>query len=243
MSSILNDLGKQVRKARENENFFETDLRLWKTKLEELKIDIADIYSRVTVDEDPFIALVAPLRVRSIHQRADEVKSTNQPYQEDERLVSVYGCAQIDENGCIAVQRDSTTISYIRGKNEYLFGKYKIRFKVEINNLNYAVIFGIVSKMETYSTWPSSFHGWSSDDTHYCGEKIFLDDQNVGNDLRGQISFAIEFLLNCDHQKIQYFNEQTKNMREININMKDCPFPWQVFFYLHSAGDRIRLLY
>ena len=153
-----------------------------------------------------------------------------------------YGRAQIDENGFVAIQRDSSTISYIRGRNEYSFGKHKIRFRVDKTNLNYTVVFGIISKMEACTMWPSSCHGWSSDDTYYCGEKNFLDDKNVDNDLKGQTSFTIEFLLNCDRGKIQYFNELTKNTREININRKNCPLPWQIFFYLHSAGDRIRLL-
>ena len=43
ISSKLSDLGEEVRKAREDEDFFETDLRLWTTKSEELKTDITDI--------------------------------------------------------------------------------------------------------------------------------------------------------------------------------------------------------
>ncbi|CAF3243149.1 unnamed protein product [Rotaria sp. Silwood2] len=232
ISSKLRNLAEQLRKAREDDDFVETDLRLWTMKLQELKINITDVHSTVTVHEDPFISLVAQLNIKSISQQSEE----------DEKLVRICGSVQLDDNNCVAIQRDSTIISYVRGKNEYSFGRHQIRFRVDKTELHYSTVFGIIAKMETLSKWPSSCYGWSNDDTYYSNGNYYSNNNSMGNDLSGQISFTIQLLVDCDNRKIQYFNEKTKNMRELNINLTKCPFPWQIFFYLHEAGDRIQLL-
>ncbi|CAF1320393.1 unnamed protein product [Rotaria sordida] len=233
ISSKLRDLAEQLRKAREDDDFVEIDLRLWKTKLQELKINVtADVHPTVTVHEDPFITLVSQLNIKSITQRSED----------DEKLVRIFGSVQIDDNGYVAIQRDSTIVSYVRGKNEYSFGRYKIKFNIDKTELHHTTVFGIISKMEKFTQWPSSCHGWSNDDTYYRSGMYHSNNTNMKSDLQGQTSFTIELLLDCDNRKIQYFNEQTKNMRELNINLEKCPFPWQIFFYLRQIGDRIQLL-
>ncbi|CAF4804356.1 unnamed protein product [Rotaria sp. Silwood1] len=42
------------------------------------------------------------------------IKSINQRFEQDESLVRIYGSVQIDDNDRVAIQRDSTRISYIR---------------------------------------------------------------------------------------------------------------------------------
>jgi hypothetical protein len=78
--------------------------------------------------------------------------------------------------------------------------------------------------------------------TNYFGREDYSYDINVERDLNGKTSFTIQLFLDCDHRKIQYYNEDTKNKLEINIKLKICPFPWRIFVYLYSYGDRIQLL-
>jgi hypothetical protein len=231
VSSKLYDLAQRLRKAREDDDFVETDLRLWTKKLQELKIDIADVRPTITIREDPSMKLIIKLDVPSITQRPKQ----------NESLVGICGDVQIQDNGHVAIQRSSGT-SYVHGRNEYLFGEHKIRFNVNKAKPDFVIVFGITSKIETFSTWPSSCHGWSSDDNSYCGGQSGLNKTDLAKDLNGKSSFTIELLLDCDNRKIQYFNEQTKNRRELNVDLIQCPFPWQVFFYLFSPGDRVQLL-
>jgi hypothetical protein len=42
--------------------------------------------------------------------------------------------------------------------------------------------------------------------------------------------------------KIRLTNEQTHNKWEVNIDLSECPFPWQLHFNLHYVDDRIRIL-
>jgi hypothetical protein len=172
--------------------------------------------------------------------KLDVTSITQQPKQ-NESLVGVRGDIQIQNEGRVAIQRSSGT-SYISGRNEYSFGRYKIRLNVNKVHFDCDIYFGITSKKETFSTWPSSFCGWSSDDVSWCGELRVIDKTNFKGDLNGKTSFTIELVLECDNRKIQYFNEQTKNSRELNVDQTQCPFPWQIFFYLYSPGDRVQLL-
>lgn len=126
-----------MREAREDDNFVETDLRLWTDKLQELKIDIADIYLTVIIHKDPSMKLIDKLNITSIIQQPEV----------DENLVRICESVQIEDNGHVAVQQGSR-ISYACGKNEYSFGKYKIRFNVNKTKLDFNTNFGIISKME-----------------------------------------------------------------------------------------------
>jgi len=63
--------------------------------------------------------LIDKLNITSIIQQSEE----------DESLARICGSVQIEDNGHVAVQQGSK-ISYVCGKNEYSFGKYKIRFNV-----------------------------------------------------------------------------------------------------------------
>ncbi len=232
MSSKLHDLAERLRKAREDDDFVETDLCLWTKKLQELKIDITDVHPTVTIREDPSINLISKLNITSITKQ----------FGKDESLVSIRGNVQIEDNGHAAIQRNSSIPSYVRGRNEYSFGKYKIRFNVNTTYRHYSTVFGIISNIETLSSWPSSCYGWSNTDGIYSDGIYDSNDTNAERDLKGKNSFTIELLMDCDHRKIQYFNEETKQRRELNVNLEKCPFPWQYFFYLYSVGDHIRLL-
>jgi hypothetical protein len=60
--------------------------------------------------------------------------------------------------------------------------------------------------------------------------------------MKGETTLQIEFLIDCDHQKIGYMNERTKCTKEMNVDLDLCPFPWQLYFYLYDTSDRVRIL-
>jgi hypothetical protein len=232
ISSNLHDLAERLRTAREDDDFVESDLRQWTVKLQKLKDDMTNIHRTITVCEDPSTILVNKLNITAINERLEE----------DESLMRACGSVQIENNGRIAIQRDAKIVSYVRGKKEYSVGRHKIRFNINKTELHIDMVFGIISKTEKLSEWPSSHYGWSNNDLYYCDGKYYNNGADAETDLKDMTSFTIELLLDCDDRKIQYFNEQTKKTRDLNVNLKQCPFPWQIFFYLHSAGDCVQLL-
>ena len=232
ISSKLNELAERLRKARIDDDFVETDLRQWTTRLQELKTGTMDVQTIITVQEDPSITLISSLNVLSIIQQSVH----------DEILVRVCGNVKIEDDGRTAIQRNSDKISNVRGRKEYSSGKHKIRFTVNKIQLTFSTIFGIISKIESLSEWPSSCYGWNNNDGYYLGGEYYSNDIHAENAMKGKATFTIELLLDCDNRKIRYFNEQTKTKRGLNINLEICPFPWQLFFYLHDVGDRVQLL-
>jgi hypothetical protein len=228
----LHDLADRLRKARIDDDYVETDLRQWTTRLQELKNDTTGIQPTITVYEDSPITLVSKLSIASMIQQSSH----------DESLVKVSGNVRIDDIGRTASQCGSDGNSYVCGVKEYSSGKYKIRFTVNKKDMHCLTCFGIVSKTEPFSKELSSYYGWSSDDICYYGGKNSDNDIDNVSDMRGRTSFTIELLLDCDNRKIQYFNEQTKANRELTINLNTCPFPWKLFFFLYGIGDSVQLL-
>lgn len=193
---------------------------------------MANIQLEFNVSEDPSKILVRQLNVKSANNIA-----TN-----DEKLVATHGNLQIVNNGCTAIQRGPDGISYVCSRNEYSFGRSKLRFKLDKASLNYTNVFGIVSKGETFMRWPRSFYGWSNVDNYYQGGEFYSSCSDIKHDLNGHTSFIIELVLDCDQRRIAYFNENSTNVRELTVNLDQCPFPWQFFFYLHEHGDCVQLL-
>ncbi|CAF1429827.1 unnamed protein product, partial [Rotaria sordida] len=62
----------------------------------------------------------------------------------------------------------------------------------------------------------SSYSWYSDGDT--CGDVELPSNKNK-YDMESETTSEIEFLLDCDDQKMGYFNERTKNRREMKINL------------------------
>ena len=96
-----------------------------------------------------------------------------------------------------------------------------------------------LSEFFNHSTYTG--FGWRSNDsthppnTHIVTKKRFRD-------LMGKTMFEIELLIDCDNQMISYFNQRTKNTRQMLVDIQTCPFPWQLLFYLYDVGDYVRLI-
>jgi hypothetical protein len=131
----------------------------------------------------------------------------------------------------------------VRGSGEYSSGKHTIRFLFKKNDVEYITSFEVVSKLMPINGSNSNYrlHGWSSlDEIYSCDDETIVDEHF--QDMKDQNTFEIELQLDCDNRKISYINQETKNRREMNVNITKCPFPWQVEFYMFAVGDCVRLL-
>ncbi|CAF2974284.1 unnamed protein product [Rotaria sp. Silwood2] len=89
VSKKLNDLAKRLRKARTDDDYVETDLQIWATKLEKWKRYITAVFHSININEDPTNILIAKMYISSTVQQLDF----------QERFGQVSGDIYIEDNG------------------------------------------------------------------------------------------------------------------------------------------------
>jgi len=166
--------------------------------------------------------------------------------EQEERFRESFGNVRIEENGHMVIHSGfKRGDAFVRGICEYSLGKHKIRFIIQRKNLKYYLSFGIISKLKSIpqneNDMKISTYGLTSYDETIRRTTTTPFNENV-QDMRGQTTFEIELSLDCDNRKISYFNQQTKHMREMNVDITICPFPWQLLFYLYDAEQSIQLI-
>ena len=214
----------------------ETDLRTWATMLEKLKNDVKTPSSSIRIGEDPTQVLVAKIFLATSEQHSEPT----------ERFGQSYGDILIKENGLVALQcgpKNSNT--YVRGTGEYSSGKHNVRFLFKKGSITRDTSFHVISKSKLISevTFKSFYqvYGWTSKDAAFPFDAEVPMPENF-RDMSGQTTLEIEFHLDCDNRKISYVNQRTKNHRELKVDIRKCPFPWQVGFHLFEIGDYVRFL-
>jgi len=216
-----------LRRAREDDDYVETDLKSWMNTIEELKCNMNSVAPEANIYEDSTITLIGKLHVSILKAKTVE----------DETFGEFYGSIRIENNGRVAVHtgpRQSN--AHVRGTKEYTTGKHLVRFSINKRNAIFNLSFNIISKSTSCDPY-----GWYTDDDisnpdHSCMISKDFDD------FKGETSFELELTIDCDQQKISYFNERTKKKHEINVNIKIMPFPWQLQFELFDCEDRVQLI-
>ncbi len=193
---------------------------------------------------------VAPLI--TIHEESTKligkisVTKAMQHIEQDERFGESSGNVRIGENDRMAIHGGTKrNDAFVRGTCEYSLGKHKIRFIVTRENTRLYMAFGIISKSKLIphkeDGMERSIYGWRSDDQTLPLSDITPFSKEF-RDMISQTRFEIELSLDCDNRKISYFNQQTKNTREMNVDITICPLPWQLLFYLFGVGDCVQLI-
>jgi hypothetical protein len=203
--------------------------------LQQLKNDVTIPSSSIHIQEDPTQTLVAKMYLVTSKQHS----------RQSERFSKSVGNIRIEENGLVMRHcgpRNDT--AFVRGIGEYSSGTHKIRFLIKKNSIKYSTSFSVVSKLTLISKGLSGLYnscGWNSNDDMFSTDATAAIDRNF-RDMRGETTFEIELELDCDRRKISYVNQGTKNRRELNVDIRKCPFPWQLEFYLFEVGDCVRFL-
>ncbi|CAF1442805.1 unnamed protein product [Rotaria sp. Silwood1] len=237
VSKELYNLAEELKKARIDDDFVETDLRKWTSMLKKIQHDVADVCPSTTISEDPTKPLVAKIFVSSTRQLHLE---------QDERFGISFDNVCIAENGYLAYHDGSTRdCAFVCGMKEYSLGKYSIRFVMNKKDPEYVMSFNIISQTTGIATkkfsLDESSYGWYSDDGICCCNTKLSFSKGF-HDMKDETTFEIELLIDCDNRKISYLNERTRNRREMNVDLIKCPFPWQLLFYLYDVEDSVRLL-
>lgn len=227
---------KELENARENQEYLEKDLSRWKILLEQFKYDLTILSPSIVLYQDPDKALVRKLYLSNVDQQSIL----------NETLNSYSDQIQFDNNYHMAMHCGPYRApAYISGTQEYSSGQYQIRLFLSKKTSEFVLSFNIMSKLMELSSTPSQSqyltYGWQSDDCVSPSQSVLLNEK-ISTDLKGKTKFHIVLFIDCDKQKISYFNEQTKRTREINVDVEKCPLPWMLNFYLYDVGDTVRLL-
>lgn len=237
MSKDLHELAKRLQKAREDDDYVETDLRTWTSQLEKLKSAVNNVSPLANICEDSTKVFINKIYV----------SVTKQTLVQEERFGEFFGKIHIEDNGHAALHSGTTRSNgYVRGNGEYSKGKHQIRFIVNKKSAEYVMSFNITSRsipMSSASVRGKRItYGWHTDDGINSPDNERQKYKKGFKDLQGEIKFELQIVLDCDNRKISYFNERTKNTHEMDVNIDLCPFPWQLEFYLFDVGDRVELV-
>jgi polyhydroxyalkanoate synthesis regulator phasin len=229
LTEVLVKIAHDLRKARENGDFFETDVKEWTEKLNKLKKEFAELTnSIIRQEDDKNNAFISPITI---------LVPTREFFKES------IGNIQIEDNGQVIVKDSSDDYATARGSGEYTSGQNRFRFKIEQNHPKKWLFIGIISKhvyIQTASYDNPSSYGWAGIN------RVFLNgDLTSGfNDYKSDVeeNDIMELLVDCDQRMISLTNERTHSTFELNIDLNNCPFPWQLNFNLYWANDHVRLL-
>ncbi|CAF4587627.1 unnamed protein product [Rotaria sp. Silwood2] len=232
LKNDLECLTQELKKARDDDHFFENDLNKWMTKLNELKKDsITPQTINIHYDNNttPFISKII------IKQTTDML---------NERFEKSFGDIIISDNGTVATHNKTSHYASVRGKCEYTSGKHQIRFQIKNFNNERWTFFGILYKHTTASGYDSvgkTAYGFSGQDNVWrdgSAKKGFN-----GYKSEFEINDIIEFIINCDQRTISLTNERTHKTFVLDVDITNCPFPWKLTVGLFfSPGDCICIL-
>ncbi|CAF1063100.1 unnamed protein product [Adineta steineri] len=226
----LEGISPQLKTSKEADDYSEKNLTGWLQALEKLKNQLSspsDVKLQKIKDETwlQHLGIVEVLLNSS------------------EKFEKVCGNAHILENGLVAEHDGTASTAEIRGFEKYSTGIHKISLKIEKLSNNQWMFWGIISqntaaKNDSYSS--KSANGWTSTKQVYLNGAC---NNGYNNYLADIVENDILYLtLNCDRQIIELENERTKQKNSIPINLRGCPFPWQLHINLCYSNDRIRIL-
>ncbi len=225
----LKHLTQELTTARSEDNFIEIDLKEWMERLEKWTQDL-NTPSSINIQQEksntPFIQKII----------------VNIILKKNEFFERSAGKLKIDDHGQV-ILAESGGHSTARCHAEYSSGQHQFRFKIEQLSISNWTYFGIVSKNipledSPYNT-PTTF-GWTTNGAVLRNGSVQLGYNGYNSDMAQ--NDILELFLDCDRQKIRLTNERTNNTHEIDVNMTQCPFPWQVYIGLYFQNDRIRYL-
>jgi len=222
LTEKLNKIAVELRKAQEDDDFFETDLKQWIERLNELKNNLTQ---------------PANIKIQQNNDNTIVIVSLNELFGQS------FNGIEIIDNGQAIIRRNSNGHLEARGRGEYSSGQHRFRFQIEVYNSSKWIFIGIISKdtsMQSNSYGSSSSYGWAGGSQVYLGGVQQGGYKNFKDDI--EQNDIMELFCDCDKRIIRLTNERTKSVHELPIDINKCPFPWQIHVNLHYQNDCVRIL-
>ena len=229
LTEDLTEMAQDLRKAREEDDFHEKDLKQWMDKLNNLKRNLTQPPNIDIRKENNNTILFIPKIVLSIFS--------------NEIFGQSIGDIRIEDNGQLIVKGQSNGLATARGSGEYSSGEHRFRLRIEVNNSDKWLFIGIISKsvcIQAKSYDSKSSYGWAGDDQVYINGVQMLGFNGYKPDI--EKSDIVEFLVDCDQRSIRLTNERTHSIHTLAVDTEKSPFPWQLNFNLYYLNDCVRIL-
>jgi chaperonin cofactor prefoldin len=114
----LQQLSEQLKRGREQDDYIETDLQLWKKALDNLKTNLTSP-STISINRRNNVSLVQNITIDLLTKTKEEFERVS-----DNRI-------RIEKNGQVATHDRSQYATEVRGKNEYRSERHEIRLCIE----------------------------------------------------------------------------------------------------------------
>jgi hypothetical protein len=232
MMETLKHVAEQLKNARGDDHFFETDLKEWMIKLEKLEKDMITpqtIKIQYDTNTNSFISKIL------INETTDTLEEFFEPY---------LGNILITNDRTVIIHNHTNRYASVSGHREYSSGEHRLRFKIENLSARKWIFLGIKSKnapAQTSLSGGKTGYGFSGADNVWRDGSFTTGLDGYRSDF--EINDIIELIINCDQQKIRLVNERTRRIHVLEVNIDKCPFPWKLMVGLfYSSGERIRIL-
>ncbi|CAF0880900.1 unnamed protein product [Didymodactylos carnosus] len=239
---------EDIRPSWESEDYVETDLKKWRRQLDKIK-DEFSMPKNIRIEND-LLSLKHMLNVIS----TPRIPPTPRPYAVQSRSTKecfekYCGFIRVEESGKLVIHTGNSDMdASVYGAKLYTHGTHRIPVKIDKMQDNYWIFIGIVSSSFPANVNASaikSAYGWAA--SKKACPFVYLQGIEMNGShyaYNGDIckNDIIELILNCTERKIQLVNKRTNNRYEINVNIKQCPFPWKIAVTLYYSGDRVRLV-
>jgi len=229
LNQALTKIADELCKAREDDDFFETDLKQWMGKLDQLKKDLAHPPNIKIQQENNTVIPFIPKITRVASPK--------------ETFGQLIGDIATEDGGQVIVKKQGDGFAAVRGNGEYVSGEHQFRFKIEEYHLGKWIFIGIISKdmdLQAASYKNQSSYGWAGSNEVYLNSVHLSGFNGYKSDI--EKNDIVELFVDCDQETIRLTNERTQNVYELRIETNKCPFPWQLNFCLYYLKDRIRIL-
>jgi hypothetical protein len=229
LSKKLQQLSEKLKESRENDNFIETDLQVWKKTLADLKANLTSP-STISINRCDNISFVQNISISLFKVTNDFFK-----YLSDNAV-------KIMNDGQVAVRDDSRNCTEVRGKKGYMKGRHNVRLCIEQLTGEWMFL-GINSKatpLRSYSHLAESAYGWSSNNYIWMAGTDILNKLN--SSFKMKMNDTITLIFDCDNRRICIINERTNAKHELAVDINNCPFPWQLHLVLYEPNTRARIL-
>lgn len=227
MKTQFEDLTQQLRRARQEDQFFENDLKRWVNELHHLSNQLktpSEISFKSSNNNSPLISNISIENLQEYFEQS-------------------FGNIHIIDNGLKVVHNDTNTYASVRGSSDYHQGEHQLHFVIEHLTNNW-IFFGVVSKTSPIPDYPSigkTAYGWS-------GLNHVWRDGTRSTNFNGYVTDfqkddQIHLTINCDQHFICLFNQRTNVKYQLNVDIHSCPFPWKLTVgFFHSPGESLRFI-
>ena len=213
LSHKIQHLKEELQKSYEQCSFIESDIRNWTKKLKDFEEDLTScsMFSISGLTRNPLFQHVL-VNIFEKNEFFHDVSNNK---------------VRIEEYGQLAIHDASTAEIELRGKNEYTSGCHEIRLRIEKSTNNWMFV-GINSKstpLQNNSYATRSACGWATNNNFWCNGD---SSTNTSTRIEMAMKDIIILIVDCENRKIFMINERTNGHYELQGNVDNCPFPWQL---------------